>query len=1560
MAAHPLHLVRRERDLAQPARPAAQAPHLAGIEILDPDPGAARRQGRIGLAAHQHPPLPAAAPASRARQEHAVAAVAEQMHAARRARAGRHPPDADRTLAPPRRCRPLPRLAVCETFAQRYIARELLVQQHGHGGDPRIGVETAHQRPVAEDVVEGGQDHPLVVGHVTAHHLRHRRPAGLGGTEVQRLEQAIPAHRPQRDQVVQIARHGGGLERKGEERGIRGHDQTVPQVALQAEPGHAERPVAIGAAGVRLGPARFRDPPGNPVPPREIPLAGHRGAAAPREGRALRRGGEEGRHQELEHRAAPRQQGDRAAEPGERPAEVEPVGGRCISLAQGDQARQARLGGEQVVMARVGHAGGGVETDPEKLAIRIVEEREIHRERPRLRLGGERQEVAPEGFRLLRRPRQGPPQHRDLPAQPLHPRAQLGDRHGIEGRAAALHQGDRAVLGLRQPGRLDLGEQGVPALLGPAIDVQAQAQEVGGDPAPLPSRHRPQDLLQHRHGVDQARAQRRARLQQAGGDLLTAARHGEQGSGQVAAVDGRDIARLERREGQRVDPVPQVAAQTAQPRQRFERVAQPRREALGAQIAEVPRRQGRQQEHPDVGRRGAMRDHAAGVFLIVVGRQPVVLRPHEALVEMPGPPRQPAQLHPVAGGEGRRRGRRGARHPERELRRRPPEGEQGQGRGQALRRDEGDPCRQAHRAHRPRRQPPPEKRRTGPLAQPARRLRRRRPFEQVAPGDRQPHQGAQDRIQRHVHLAGQERQRSQSPGDVAAQGPGGLRQDRPPGGPTHQAPDGVEPTEENRQRRRRREPRRPRPRGAGEPGPGGDEQPQQGRQKQAAPQIVEDHPAADPRQAVGHTPTPGGRHARQQPGEELPVAAQPAVEARHRGQQVRRKVLEQRHVRNEGGAAVQALEQVVAEQGVVRNPPGQAGLERHRIVDALAGEDPDPEQVLIHVRDRVRVQIETGRTREQPRMAGTVGAAGGDLDARLEHAVAGDDPALRVQRRPVERMRQRRGQAGRGAARQMGVGVEGEDEMDLAEAPQRVGAEGMAGVRRARQQVVQLGELAPLALPTHPDPVHRVPAALAVEQKKARRLRPAMPLRQLAQALRGEAQQLRIAGHHLPRCVGEVGEKRKAQVLSRIGQKIDLQPGEQRGHLLRTGEQRGHGDQRAGLVRQVLGEIHLRQDPRRQAQREQAVEDAHRQRDRRSQGEQTHHGQPAAAGAGPGRRGEGRHESQRAQQPHAAEIGETGMAPHQAADPVPQRRAVAERALQRGAPLRQQGLPDMPAPSGRGRLGAADHLARHLHLRVAAPPRQGFDLLAVAVPRGEIHPPVGAGRIAPQLPLDPAHALEKLLPIGGGERAQAEHGAGHPVGHRLGPGGRLHADLGRRAGQILQHLQPQQSRKRPDLADGEHRLVLRGIQERAQPLHLDRPCRLLRGTAGEAGHPHLPLRIQRERAPEPRRQVFLHLRHRGLDHVPVVEQPLGGAGETGVLGPRRPRQPLAGALEHPGRGGEAFGRRGSGSAVSHEDIAAKRGAATAASLLPASRSGRSWKIRSGVVPWAISRLATLP
>src|SRR5690606_5109330 len=124
-----------------------------------------------------------------------------------------------------------------------------------------------------------------------------------------------------------------------------------------------------------------------------------------------------------------------------------------------------------------------------------------------------------------------------------------------------------------------------------------------------------------------------------------------------------------------------------------------------------------------------------------------------------------------------------------------------------------------------------------------------------------------------------------------------------------------------------------------------------------ASQVVEDLPARQDREAVRLTAA-RSPHMWCQPSDELPVAADPAVLASCEREVVAGIVVVDRDVRREAGTRVAAFDQVVREQGILREPAVCRGLERIDVVDAFAGVAALAVQVLVDVGYGCRVRID--------------------------------------------------------------------------------------------------------------------------------------------------------------------------------------------------------------------------------------------------------------------------------------------------------------------------------------------------------------------------------------------------------------------------------------------------------------------------------------------------------------------------------------------------------------------------------------------------------------------------
>ena len=108
---------------------------------------------------------------------------------------------------------------------------------------------------------------------------------------------------------------------------------------------------------------------------------------------------------------------------------------------------------------------------------------------------------------------------------------------------------------------------------------------------------------------------------------------------QVARVHGRDIERGKRGERDRIVPVVEVAPEPLEPPHGLERLLESFRAPAGGEVPQVDCPDGREEGEPDIGRRGPVRNPLHRLFLVVVGRQPVLRGRDKDLEEAPCPAR---------------------------------------------------------------------------------------------------------------------------------------------------------------------------------------------------------------------------------------------------------------------------------------------------------------------------------------------------------------------------------------------------------------------------------------------------------------------------------------------------------------------------------------------------------------------------------------------------------------------------------------------------------------------------------------------------------------------------------------------------------------------------------------------------------------------------------------------------------------------------------------------------------------------------------------------------------
>ena len=388
-------------------------------------------------------------------------------------------------------------------------------------------------------------------------------------------------------------------------------------------------------------------PQGRPSSVAVLDLAAHDEAIGLFEQAAERRAHDQRRHQILEHRARPGDQRSAPRDRGHGAAEPEPVPRRHVALGDRHEAGEPRLGRQQVVAAGVEPVLGHREADRQKPALGVEQEAEFHGAGHGARRLLERCQAAikpigiPVGRTGFRRQVFG---HRVAPV--AFDRALRGldpEKHVRAAIVAALagqgarHVGDVGDLcsDVGQACRCSTGPDEIPRQ-GGIERLQCPAQFVVRD------RIGPQIVAQ----IPQRRPSETHTVPDAGEKLgifpsrthPTAAGIGKRDKvpSEIAAVDRRDVGRLERPEVLCVVPVVEMPAEPLQlahgRHRRFEAF-----DRFGhADPAKIVSGHCREKVETDIGRRSPMSDDRLRIFLKIVRRKHVVFLRDEGLEETPG------------------------------------------------------------------------------------------------------------------------------------------------------------------------------------------------------------------------------------------------------------------------------------------------------------------------------------------------------------------------------------------------------------------------------------------------------------------------------------------------------------------------------------------------------------------------------------------------------------------------------------------------------------------------------------------------------------------------------------------------------------------------------------------------------------------------------------------------------------------------------------------------------------------------------------------------------------
>ena len=372
-----------------------------------------------------------------------------------------------------------------------------------------------------------------------------------------------------------------------------------------------------------------------------------------------------------------------------------------------------------------------------------------------------------------------------------------------------------------------------------------------------------------------------------------------------------------------------------------------------------------------------------------------------------------------------------------------------------------------------------------------------------------------------------------------------------------------------------------------------------------------------------------------------------------------------------------------------------------------------------------------------------------------------------------------------------------------------------------------------------------------------------------------------------------------------VAEEPDLEGFHQRVDGVRGGEENGHGDERPAVIGYAVAELELREQGRRQRPGHERVHGGDGGRRHRDEG-QHHRGERGRAARLPRAERAGEQDLlEREDEPDPPEVYRGRVRTQPATPALDARRPAAEALLEDAPAVADEEVAHVRAAPRRCAFGTANGLERDPLLAPSAADRNVLDGPAVAVARLEVHPHVRAGRIPAEDAFGLAHPLEEVLPVERLERPEAPHAARHGVVvHRRASGlaGGLADEAPCRAGELLDQVETQERRQRPELGHGERPDALELAHRLYQRLELDAVPRDAAHLPCEApGHREAPLRTLgegRETGLEGTWEILPDVPHRSLHDVVVVEEPLDAAA-PGPVGRAVSRE----ALVHRGQGG---------------------------------------------------------
>ena len=360
-----------------------------------------------------------------------------------------------------------------------------------------------------------------------------------------------------------------------------------------------------------------------------------------------------------------------------------------------------------------------------------------------------------------------------------------------------------------------------------------------------------------------------------------------------------------------------------------------------------------------------------------------------------------------------------------------------------------------------------------------------------------------------------------------------------------------------------------------------------------------------------------------------------------------------------------------------------------------------------------------------------------------------------------------------GVPRQAGVRVE-RDAVAHAWEDRRVADLHVEGrVRGTAQEAVELFNLAPLALPSHPRLFLRVPAADPVEEVEPVRASFCIAGIEGLDARTGGRQNGLVLRHVAREGVGEIAEDGEVNARVQVAERHDLDVLDQGVNLRHARQQRGH-DHHGPCV---LGDARQHVEAWKTPGRRQVGGEPLNQRDGdlagRQDQEQRHPGLRGERGAVRTQVEKADHEQQRRHESDRPEIGRRRVSEDEPPDTPEEGGPVGHVRLEVATTLPDEVVADMRGALGgragfRGLACALHRPQADAHLRFAGGIGQFLHGLPVAIATDEVHARVHAGRVALQHALDQAHGLEVMTPVQRGAEAETRDDVGHrDLGGRL-------------------------------------------------------------------------------------------------------------------------------------------------------------------------------------------------